>query len=85
LTQATINAFSHINIVSSRSATTILSWLGFNRDCQSWTDGLAKFACDATFLAVWIPAQGMLAAKTGAEWTFFKRVVNRNFWLEKIF
>lgn len=48
LAKSTVNALSHVNIVSSGSSGTVGSGLAFDCDCVGWTGSCAQLAGDAS-------------------------------------
>src|SRR3970282_1073158 len=52
LTEAAINALEEIDVVASRAPRAVLTDIGLDRDRKRGTNGFAKLASDAPFLAV---------------------------------
>ena len=76
LTEPTVDALCHVNVVSCRSPATISSCLCLNRDSLRRTNGLTQFACNTPLLSIWIAPEGVLAAETGANGTLLKWIVD---------
>ena len=76
LAEPTIDAFSHVDIVSRCSSTTVLSLLGFDRNGGGRTDSFAELAGYAAFFACGVAAEGVLAAEARRYRTFFERIVD---------
>lgn len=51
LTKSTINAFSHVDVITSSFSASIGAALGFDSDGLRGTDGFTKLACYASLFA----------------------------------
>jgi hypothetical protein len=71
---ATVDTLGHVDIVSGRSAASILTFFGFNGDGLGRADGFAKLASDAPLLTSRITAQSVFATETGRDGPFFEGV-----------
>merc|ERR1711862_837696 len=63
LTESTIDALGHVNIVSCCSSSSICSLLSLYRDCLCWADCLAQLTGDTTLLSRGIPPQCMFPSE----------------------
>lgn len=84
LTISAINAFCHVNIISSCSSRPIRSWLTLNCDSSCWTCSCAQLTSDASFLSCGISSQGMFSSKFWRKWSFFIRIMYSPFRFETI-
>ena len=82
LTEATENAFCHINIIFSSSSRSVWSWLRLNHNCESRASSFAKFASDASFLTCWVSSESVLTSEHRWQSSFFPRVMNNMIRLE---
>ena len=76
LAESTIDALCHVNIVSSCSAGSILTFLNFNRDCLRWACSFAKLTGDTTFLSGRVATESMLSAESRGEISVFEGVID---------
>jgi hypothetical protein len=85
LTESAINTLGHVNVVASSSASTILTFLNFNRDGLSGTGSFTELASNASFLSGWVATQSMLTAEARAQITLLERIVDGHLGLHKDF
>ena len=64
LAETAEDAFGQINVIARGAARAIFPPGGLDSDGHRRTDSLAQFAGNAAFLAIFVTAQGMQAAKT---------------------
>ena len=83
LAEPTIDALSHINVVSCRSPATVCPRLCLDCDGLCWTNGLTQLARDAPLLSIWVPPEGMLTTETWADGSFLERIVDGSWFTEK--
>lgn len=76
LTEATVYAFCHIDVIPRRSPATILPLFCFNRDGLRWTYGFAKLASNTPLFSRWISPESMLASEPWRYWAFLEWIVN---------
>jgi hypothetical protein len=79
LTESTIDAFGHVNIIPRGPTRPILSFFGINGNGLGGTYRLAKLAGDATFFSGWVASQGVFAAEARTEIALFVGVVDGHF------
>lgn len=84
LTEATVDAFGHIDIVASGSSTTVSTVFGLDGDGLSWTNGLTKFARYTPLLAGRIPTKGVLPSKTWTQRSLFEWIIDGSWLLEHL-
>ena len=65
LTETTVDALGHINIVPGGSSSPVLTGLGLDGNGLGRADGLAELAGDTTLVACWISPQGVFPAEAG--------------------
>ena len=70
----TVDALGHVDIVTGRPATSILTLLSFDSNGLSRANGLAELASNAAFLTGGIAAQSVLATETGRDGTLLERI-----------
>jgi hypothetical protein len=76
LTQATVNAFRHINIVSSRPPAPVHALLSLYSDGLCRANGFAELACNAALLTSWISSESMLASEARRYRTLLEGIEN---------
>ena len=76
LAESTVDAFGHVDVVSSRPSATVFAFLGFDCDSLSGADGFAELAGDATFFTGGIPPEGMFATEAWRYRAFLEGVVD---------
>jgi hypothetical protein len=76
LTVSTIDALSHINIVSGGPSASVLTFFRLNSDSLRRTDSLAQLACNASLLTSRVTAQGVLTTEPRRYGSLFKGVVD---------
>ena len=82
LTESTVNTFSHIDIITGGSTSTIFASFGLDGNSLCRANSLAKFARDATFISGWVSSQGVFATKARTQITPFKRIIDGNLWFD---
>lgn len=83
-----IDTLGHVDIVSRRLPSTVLSRLGFDRDSLSWANSLAKLAGDAALFTGGISTKCMLSSESRPHRSLLcrhhrKRKRTSNHWLAK--
>ena len=76
LTESTVDALCHINVVSCGSSASIFTFFRLDCDCLGWADSFAQLAGDAPLFTSGIAAQSMLATKPRRYWPLLKWIVN---------
>lgn len=91
LTETTVYAFSHVDVITSSPSRTIGTRLTFDSDCISWAGGCTKFTGNAPILLFDVPffsssisSESMLSSEFGRKRTFFIRIMDCPFRLEGI-
>jgi len=84
LTEAAIDAFSHVNVVARRTPASIRSRLCLDSNGLGWADGFTQFACNAALLAGWVPPKSMFPSESGAERSFLKWVIDCGWFFEEM-
>ena len=84
LTETTVNAFGHIDVVAGGPTGAVRPRLAFNSDSSGWASGCAQFASNASFLTSCIAPEGMLSSEFGGKRPFFVRVVDGPLGLEGV-
>lgn len=74
LAVATVDALGHINIITGRPATSILTLLGLNGNSLGGADGFAELAGNAALLTGGITAESVLTTETGRDGTLLEGV-----------
>jgi hypothetical protein len=74
LTVSTIDTLGHIDIVTGRTAATVLTLLRLNGNSLGRADGLAELASNAALLTSGVATQGVLTAETGRDGTLLEGV-----------
>ncbi len=84
LAVSTVNAFGHVDIISSRPSRAIRT--GFALDCysSSWACSSTQFACNTSFFTCCISSECVFSSKFWRKWAFFIGVVDGPFRLENI-
>jgi hypothetical protein len=78
LTESTVDTFSHIDIITGGSTSTIFASFCLDGNSLCRANSLAKFARDATFISGWVSSQGVFATKARTQITPFKRIIDGN-------
>ncbi len=76
LAKPTIDTLGHIEIISRRSPRAIFSLLGFNRDGLGRTDRFTQLACDASFFAGRVAAEGVFTTEAWGDGPLLERIVD---------
>ena len=82
--EAAKNTLRQIDVLTSGAARVVCSLFGLNGDGERRADGFTQLTRDTTFLAVFITAQRVQAAKPGALWRLFFGKLHRNLALEQM-
>lgn len=82
LTEPTVDALGHVNVISGGPSTSICPCLCFDGDGLSRTNGLTQLTCNAPLLPIWVAPQGMLTTEPRADRTLLKRIVQCH-WLSE--
>lgn len=69
-----VNALGHVDIVTGRPTTSILTLLRLNSNSLGRADGLAELAGNAALFAGGIAAQSVLTTKAGRDGTLLERI-----------
>jgi hypothetical protein len=69
-----VDALGHINIISGCSSAAVFTFFGLNGDGLSWADGFAEFAGNAALFARGVATEGVFAAESGRDGTFFEGI-----------
>jgi len=84
LTEAAVNALGHVDVVPGRSASSVLTLLGFDSDGLRRANGLTELACDAPLLTRRVTTQHVLTTEPRGNGALLERVVNRDILIEKV-
>lgn len=76
MAKSAVDAFRHVDVIARRPPAAVLTFLGLDRDSRGRADGFTKLACNATLLSGGVAPQGMFAAESGGDGTFFERVID---------
>lgn len=76
LTETTVDAFRHVDIVSCCPPATVFSFFGLNCNSRCRTDGLAQLTCDAALFASGVSSESVFAAETRRDGAFLEGIVD---------
>lgn len=76
LAVAAVDTLGHVDIISCRPATSILTLLGFNGNGLGRADGFAELAGDATLFTGGVPTEGVFTTETRGNGTLFEGIVD---------
>lgn len=84
LAKATVDAFCHINVISSGSSASICTGLCLNCDGLSRTNGFTQFTSNAALFSRGIPSEGMFPSESRTKRSFLKWIVYSCWLFEKV-
>ena len=84
LTETTIDAFRHVDIISCRPATPIFSFFRLDGDGTGRTYCFAELASNTPLLPGWISPESMFASEAWRYWTLLKWVEDCVWWPEEL-
>lgn len=76
LTETTVDALGHVNVVASGPSAAVLTLLCLDGDCLGGANGLAQLASNATLFSGRVAAQGVLATEARTDGALLERVVD---------
>merc|ERR1719413_44923 len=82
LTEPTINAFGHVDVITGCSTSSVFAGFGLDRNGLSGADCLTKFTGDAAFVSGRVSPQRMLPSETWTQVSSLKRIVDGDLWFE---
>ncbi len=75
LTEPTVDALGHIDVVPRGSPAAIRPGLGFNGNCLSRTHGLTELASNAPLFSVGVPSEDVLTTESWTDGTFLEGII----------